>query len=340
MKVLYFPPWGDGDYQRFLYDSLSKIGVDSVEAKNTKSFPIFAFRKQLNDADIFHIHWIHTLYKGGSLFMPLFSLLFLLQIAYLRRSDTPIVWTVHNLSTHDTLYPRLDRFLRMIAAKIICDKIIIHCKFAEGEVINKYNLSDNKTTVIPHGNFYRYPNKRKPLDIPDQYYCYLHFGSIKPYKGTLELIKEFNSVADESDRLLIMGGIGNESYVEKIKNAASSDKKVMTKFGYIPNEDFNSIANDVDAVVLPYTDILTSGVAHLALSFQLPVVAPRTGCLPETIPKEAGVLYESGGLADALNDVKNLEPIQVANAADAAMEKKDWEKIAKSTNSLYKDLKN
>ena len=44
--------------------------------------------------------------------------------------------------------------------------------------------------------------------------------------------------------------------------------------------------------MLPFRDILTSGSAILALSHGRPVIAPAIGCLPETLPADAAILYD------------------------------------------------
>jgi len=197
--------------------------------------------------------------------------------------------------------------------------------------------------VIPHGNYDSYPRKSEEhieieIDIPDDGFCYLHFGSIRPYKGTMNLVEAFSSIAKEEDRLLIVGRRSNEKYAQKLESAVNNNRMIELKFKYVKNEQFGSIAKVADAMVLPYEDILTSGAAHLALSFGLPVVAPKVGCLPETVPDEAGVLYTSGGLREAMATVKNLETEKTNETAIKKMKQRAWASIASKTEDVYHDV--
>ncbi|MEZ4597387.1 MAG: glycosyltransferase [Chloroflexota bacterium] len=50
--------------------------------------------------------------------------------------------------------------------------------------------------------------------------------------------------------------------------------------GNVPDDRMQVFLRAADVMVLPYRDVLTSGSAILAMTFGLPVVAPRIGCLP------------------------------------------------------------
>jgi glycosyltransferase involved in cell wall biosynthesis len=339
LNVLFFPPWGDGDYQEFLYSSLEEYDVQSTEASNHMLYPVLKNIQQIRKVDIFHIHWIYVLYGGGSVWMPLFMPILCVQMLILRLIGTPIVWTVHNRSTHDTPYPRLDLVIRRLFARFICDQLIVHCQTAKKEIIEAYDIqAANKVHVIPHGNFESYPqNTDQDLEIETSAdaYCYLHFGSLKPYKGTIKLINTFSSIAKEEDRLLIVGRPTNEKFKRKIISAVDDDR-IYYRFEFIEREKFAALANQADAMVLPYDNILTSGVVHLALTFNLPVVAPQKGCIPEVVPSEAGVIYPQDGLEKAMQDVKELNKKTIRASAEKTTAGRDWDGISKETLAVYK----
>lgn len=352
MNVLYHPPWGDGDYQKPLYDSLSEHNVTAIETRNHPVIPILNSRSLLEQADIFHIHWIHTLYGGGSKWMPIIILLLIPQMLYLKLSQTPIVWTIHNLKTHDTPYPHLDRFIRIIFARLVCSDLIVHCYSAKKVVTKEYRLPktiEDDIHIIPHGNYEMYPNDRSgdsPINVytPSEGICYLHFGSIKPYKGTVELAETFLEVARDEDRLIVAGRQSDEDYTKELKSIVSDDPRITLRLGYVENRAFQYYADAADIVALPYQNVFTSGVAHLSLSFGLPVLGPKMGCLPETVPDQAGILYDSDGLKDSLIEARSFDYDTASVTAKDIMSKKDWEFIALETFCIYqrllKDVKN
>jgi glycosyltransferase involved in cell wall biosynthesis len=63
-----------------------------------------------------------------------------------------------------------------------------------------------------------------------------------------------------------------------------------------------------DALVLPYTEILTSGSAMLGLSFGIPVIVPDIGGMADVITEECGLLYDANaadGLFRSMNDIRS-----------------------------------
>ena len=93
-----------------------------------------------------------------------------------------------------------------------------------------------------------------------------------------------------------------------------------------------------DVMVLPYRDVLTSGSAILGMTFGLPIVAPRIGCLPETL-EGCSILYDADqpdGLRAALEEAlrSDLPPLGQRGAEVAAG--LDWGSIGARTAALYR----
>src|SRR5690606_17669800 len=61
------------------------------------------------------------------------------------------------------------------------------------------------------------------------------------------------------------------------ERAAQSDARIRLQFDFIADEHVQRYFRAADLVVLPYREILNSGTALLALSFDRPVLLPRAG---------------------------------------------------------------
>ena len=88
---------------------------------------------------------------------------------------------------------------------------------------------------------------------------------------------------------------------------AEDDSKISLHLQFVPDDQVHQFFSGVDAVVLPFTDVLTSGSAILALSFGKPVIAPALGCLPELITDQCGVLFDPNnpdGLQESMMKVR------------------------------------
>jgi hypothetical protein len=98
-------------------------------------------------------------------------------------------------------------------------------------------------------------------------------------------------------------------------------------------------------VVLPYRDILNSGAALLALSFDVPVLVPKKGALgelQETIGQQWVRLYEDDlsqgdlqlGLAWAAKPHSDCEVAELRER----LEEFSWSKLAAATISAYQQI--
>lgn len=122
----------------------------------------------------------------------------------------------------------------------------------------------------------------------------LFFGKVRKYKGlkvllqampyvleTIEcellIVGEFYDSIDEYERLIRELGIGNS---------------VRIQDRYVPNEEVPAIFDLADVLILPYLSATQSGVASIALSNGLPIIASRTGGLAESVIENVnGLLF-------------------------------------------------
>jgi glycosyltransferase involved in cell wall biosynthesis len=202
--------------------------------------------------------------------------------------------------------------------------------------------------VIPHGNYIdAYPNDisrsdaRKKLGVPESHFVYLFVGNARPYKGIEHLVQAFRDVGDDDTALILAARRGLlPEYADRIEEMVSGDPNIrMCTSPFFASDEFQLYLNAADVVVLPFTDVLTSGTAILALSFGKPVVMPRMGCLPELVNDTMGLLYDPkdrDALQRALIEVRKQDLRQASlNAFDRAKEL-GWDKIANSLSLLYK----
>ena len=84
-------------------------------------------------------------------------LLTVLQLARIR--GTRVVWTVHNLRSHDQRFPRIERwFWRLFVREV--DGVICLSKHSMGAVIERFPLLARLPAfIVPHGHYRElYPN--------------------------------------------------------------------------------------------------------------------------------------------------------------------------------------
>lgn len=352
-KALFLPDYSESNpYQRLLATGLAEEGVD-VDYGGIASrlpLPILASWLGRGCPRVIHIHWTHEFLgvSRGSDTRPLARALFLGQLRLLRFLNVRIVWTLHNLGAHEGGHgPRERAAHRKLFALV--DAVICHCSAARDSAISAFGLSPRdreKLHVIPHGNYAGvYPDTidrataRERLGLPPDARVFLFVGALREYKGTEELIEAFRSVTEPNARLIIAGMPNGDSVAESLGRAAAADPRISLRLEFVPPEELQVYLRACNAVVLPFRAILTSGSAILALSFDRPVIAPSIGCLPETIPSEAGLLYDAhtpGALAETLRKAMSTNLAAMEHAARFRAEELEWRPIAARTAALYR----
>jgi len=165
----------------------------------------------------------------------------------------------------------------------------VHCDSAREIVFQQLHLNkrcSQNVSVIQHGSYVEhYENKisrfesREKLKLRQNDIVFLFFGIIRPYKGIQKLIKVIKKLSEDNRvKLVIAGKPINEDILYEIKKEIGSKKCIQCHLRYVSDCEIQTFMNAADAVVLPYNEFLTSGVALLAMSFGKALIVPKKGC--------------------------------------------------------------
>jgi beta-1,4-mannosyltransferase len=255
-----------------------------------------------------------------------------------------IVWTAHNLYPHDAPERKLHHFARIELLKL-CDALVVHTDSGRKQLAEAFGRLPERTVVIPHGHYidgYEPPppkgTARQRLGIRHDEFLFLCFGYLRPYKGIERVIAEMISRPIQRARLLIAGQPWVTSYGRFLLDLAHNSPAVDVHPFYIPEDEVPLYFGSADAVVLPYSEVFTSGVAVLAHSFGKPVIGPRLGCLDQMVPEETGWLYDPAdyrALSGALRAAVTCDGDVVRERCLAFARSRSWRSIAAATKALY-----
>ena len=339
MRVLAWPARANRNlnpYNALLYAALEQTGVRVLEW--TGNFC------DLEHVDVLHLHW-----PESPLNLPDPSgINLVLEASRLARAqNVRVVWTAHNLRAHAGIHPNLEREFWDGFCSLL-DGVIALSESSRLALLEAHpTLERVPITVIPHG-YYRgvYPNTisreeaRVKLNLPLEIPVLAFVGQLRAYKGIPELLAAFSKLEGDV-RLLIAGKPVPPEDAPHLETLAARDPRVRLELGFVPDDRLQVFLNAADLIVLPYRQILNSGSALLALSFNRPLLAPAIGSLPELAQTIGGgwvQLFkgdlEAGGLRDA------FEMGRIVRDQVAPLEDFDWDRIAEKTNRFYLELTN
>lgn len=346
MKVILAPTLGAGNpYVELLRSSLEERGVEARLARRGRGIQLWFAAAQHGLPDVVHLQWQHPFFSGKTLGEAIVrSILFWLQWATLRLLGVRFVWTVHNLLGHERLQAAWELKCSRMLARLV-DRIIVHCNGAVDIVARSYAVSSDRLDVIPHGNYVsRYPampekgEARRALGFESDKVLFLYFGLIREYKGLDVLLDVLSDLPRLEVKLIILGKPRTVSLAERLASRIEQEPRASARFEFVEEKLLETYLAAADVIVLPYSDVLTSGSAVLAASCGRALIVPRVGCLAE-FPPQAAILYDpssESGLRSALEQAMHAPLEAMGEAARAFVAEAPWSLVAGRTLEVYR----
>jgi Glycosyltransferase len=327
-------------YNFLLYSAIRSAGVEVCEYSTGALL--------MSHWDVLHVHWPESLLETKSYAAARWSeKKYIFVLDFVRRRGTKLVWTVHDLKPHDLVFPELEnRFWTAVLDRLDGLTALTHAGLQLA--LQRFPaLGRLPAFVVPHGHYRdQYPrrvtrqNARDRLGVPEGIPIITYFGQIRPYKNVPRLI-ECVRAFDDDVRLFVCGRLSKRVDMESaLRAAAAGDERVHLMLQFIPDDEVQVYLAAADLLVFPYKDILNSGSALLALSFDRPVLVPNRGAMqelqqavgPDWVRTYDGDLNEET-LRDALVWARTTQrPDQAPLGAFA------WDVIARQTINAYASI--
>ncbi len=263
-------------YTALLYREVQKAGLAVVEYRPDRAV--------LGAWDVLHVHWPesvfdHTLVEA----IPTTeSLLFSMRRA--RAKGAKLLWTIHNLHTHEQRHPGYEeKFWRRFISELDGVVALTHAGLAAARE-RFAGLAEKPAWVVPHPHYRgQYPDEldkrgaRRRLGLRDETRVLLVFGRMYEYKNVPALLGALRAAPGEDWTVLVAGAPRNRHVAHALREEGRGDPRVTYHLELIDAARAQVFFRAADLVVQPYREILNSGTALLALSFDRPILLPNRG---------------------------------------------------------------
>ena len=350
IRAAQFPPVDPSQpssFQHLLERATVTAGIEPARAQRLNVR--WALRQHV--ADVVHLHWLEYIVSvdatpGRGLARTLVrSARLITSLLVLRARHIGVVWTVHNLASHDPVRPRVERALGE-AVYALADEVIVHSEYARARVAARFGAARRRRPphVIPHPNYVGvFPDAgedraaiRARLGLPADAYVYLCFGQVRAYKQIGALAEVFGRLAGDEARLLVVGRATDPAEARRLERCAARDPRIVLRLEHVPEELVAPVHRAGDAAVIAYRDVFSSGALLASLSEGLPVVAPGTGTARELFTPPAVELFEDGALLDALERVRAHHGEAQSVAARQAAARFPWSTAGERIAEVYR----
>ena len=230
---------------------------------------------------------------------------------------------------HETLDPFEDSvapirlYARAVTNRLMPkgDLFVVHSQADAEAVAHRFGVRPDRIVPVAHGMYDHFGAaardvSRRKLGLNSDEFVFLAFGLIRAYKGIPDLIEAFGSIPSDFAtrvRLLVVGEVWEDGErIQQVLERNPHKDRIQVIRRYIPDDEVGTHFSAADALVLPYTRASQSGVAHIAMSYGLPILGTRVGGLSEALAKYPGARtippLDQGALARALMELVQQKP--------------------------------
>jgi glycosyltransferase involved in cell wall biosynthesis len=252
-------------------------------------------------------------------------------------SDIPAVVVVHDPQPHPGVITRIEsllenRSIQKAERYIVLSQSLVPALRARG-------AAPERIEIVPHGSLGHYQGYSSPDNVSGAAgeRVLLFFGRVTRYKGLEVLLQAWRELGPTPPARLMIVGDGSLRPYEKLLDGLP---KVEVVNRWIDDTEVGQYFEQAYAVVLPYTSASQSGVIATAAAYGLPVIATRTGGIPEQIESEhTGLLVDPGSTAQLVASMQRLlgDPVFARQLGMALLsdfkERRSW---AVSADMVYR----
>lgn len=299
-----YKKFNTNEYVQLLADAYIKKDVQVIFEEQNFLFSNFI-------PDIIHIQWPESIYRWKKLIQMDDEGLKLLEnkILWYKKNGTKIIYTVHNLQPHDNCEDFDTDVYRLLLKN--ADLIIHHGKKSIDLIKRKYpETLKSKHIIAPHGSYpiqrtIKKEEAKKKYDIPINKITFTNFGLQRSYKGRDFNLDVFSSLKNKKDICYFTAGrlVGDTKPFEIPENELFT-RQIYRK---IPNDELRDIISLTDVFFLGHSSGLNSGLIHLAISYNKPIIFPDMGNFEEQAKEfDFYQMYKVGNVQSAKNAINKI----------------------------------
>lgn len=312
--IIFYPDYTSGNpYQTYLYKGQKSKGCTTFEA-----LEVFLSSDESKGYEFIHIHWLNDIIRREESAAKQMAIRFKEAITKAISSGKKIVFTVHNIASHESKNIAIENDLMHFMFDISY-KVHVHHSVVLTEIYNHYKkLPWGKLVIAEHGPYdtdttgvskeqllsqFGLTASSKYIVIPGQIRLYKDFDSIA------ELHASLKKLGREDIVLLFLGQMHPEITKDKIPKLFN-EPNVRRSILRINDAEYNLLTQNAMFTFLSYTKVSTSGSMFHSLSNGTPVLAPAIGTIPCYVGNNrAGKLYissDKNSIESATGDMVKL----------------------------------
>jgi glycosyltransferase involved in cell wall biosynthesis len=295
--------------------------------------------------DVVHIHFLqYEMYaKSSKILSFLRTLVFLSNLIIMKIGGVNIVWTAHHMESHESLWPKLDRFTRQSVIRL-ADHLIVLSPLIQRELRETYDVS-SPVSIIRLGNYRKFSKSRSAGETtetdyyPDSDLVAIMCGRLRPYKRVPLGIAAVDASSSVND-MLIAGNPTSDCVKRDIQSAIQeATMPISTHYGFVADQDLVRYVEECEVVLILNDQLTVPATAHLAAACETPIVTVPRGEKEALVKNyEVGIVAKSVGAENIATAIDKI--IDEDSRFDWSKYRADhsWDVYAQAHIEIYADL--
>ena len=305
---MYFPGGAQNPYLRLLYSRCVETGFDPRPLEQ------YEWLDRAPGSSVFHLHWTRV-FQAGMVSEETARIQtgeFLGRIEDFLGRGGHLLWSVHEWLPHDCEFPDVEVELRQRLVELASGVHVLHGSTVD-EVAGLYPLDPANTFTVEHplytgvyADYLTRSSSRRLLGVTDDEILLLGFGAIRPYKGFDRLVSLVPRIREQTGlpiRVILAGPTFKSIDIKPLRDLVDATPGVSMTDRAVPDEYVQVVFKAADVAVLPYRQVLNSGVLMLALTFGCPSVVPENPVTADTVGSGLVHLFDRESDEDLLRAV-------------------------------------
>ena len=319
-QIIYYPDYTAGNsYQELLYQRINAKGLTRVDQLEELAASSIQYAV--------HIHWLNQLIVADRDRSIANIHRFRNALEKIKREGARIIFTLHNISEHESTQSDLEEDLIGYMFRI-SNVVHVHHPIVCAEILERYGIFPwGKVVVAEHGP-YPMPSNLNNIDLWDAFnvnsldrqYIVIP-GQIRQYKNLefiYEILKALHTrrIIPSTWKVLFAGTIHPDVDRSTVERLGALDEVAIAKFR-LSDDEFSRLIYNSAFTFLSYRSISTSGSLFHGLSMASPVVAPALGTIPAYVMNmKNGHLYAQGDVESAVSAIASIVALAVGGGAE------------------------
>ncbi len=311
--LAYGPVAQRNQFQAILYSAIDNLNASIFPINNFDLFGEISWPGKV----ICHFHWLHDKTKNAKTVSEANAAVVYWENLLQRIKDNGhrILWTVHNVMPHQTVWVEQDQKIHQMMADA-ADALHVMATDSAKLTEPYYTIPQRKIFVVPHPTYEGWQKDeisiseaRSQLQISENEFVFLSFGAIMGYKGYNCLMDAYDRIrgnTPKKTRLIIAGLPTEEPLVKEITAWGKSKPDVILDLTPVPDDKLQLYFRSADIAVCPYLQTMNSGVAMMAITFNLPVIGPNSGGFADLIDQGFALSFNVNSIDSMTTAMKNV----------------------------------